>query len=345
MYKSDLISDTRFFLFGPSYISTAHTSYPDTAILTRLNQAIPKAYALAIEAGGRWKVMEDYVVSDIESGVSTYTLASSLPLYYLTRIEVNTGGVNGTYVKANIIQENNESQSISNTNTYKSNDIVIKGNEIIFLHTPTADSTDGIKIFYQPTSSTLTLQQATYSATVEEAVGKELTISNVKDEVDESAVCSSLVVTLSQNISDTLSVTNPSATSLLIKLADTDASKNTLNLIQTAIRALGATSNGIDFSVATCTGEEWLDVLGDTITEETDVFESDRRDIAFLPDNCAQFLSYWAAYDYCMSNNLTEKKKDSESLIALYSSYIRKYYVSKLKQNIRKMKPKYIRYN
>jgi len=53
MYKSDLISDTRFFLFGPSYISTAHTSYPDTAILTRLNQAIPKAYALAIEAGGR----------------------------------------------------------------------------------------------------------------------------------------------------------------------------------------------------------------------------------------------------------------------------------------------------
>ena len=65
--------------------------------------------------------------------------------------------------------------------------------------------------------------ECTYSHSREEAVDKELTISNVKDSKDESAVCASLIVTLEQNTSDTLEVTNPSATSLLIKLADTTA--------------------------------------------------------------------------------------------------------------------------
>lgn len=289
-------------------------------------------------------MIEDYITSDLESGISTYTLSSSLPLYYLNRIEINTGGTTGSYVKANIIQESNDNKSISNNSSYNENDIILRGNDIVFLNTPTSDSTNGIKIYYQPTSSTLTLQQCTYSAVVEEDTDKELTISNIKDSTDESAVCASLVVTLSQNDSDTLEVTNPSATSLLIKLADTTASKNTLNLIQEAIRLLDDTYH-IDFSTALCAGSSWLDVTGDTITEATDTFESDRRDIAFLPDECAQYVSSMAALDYCMANTLTEKKADAKSLVSLYAENIRKYYVARLQQNVRRIKPKYYRYN
>lgn len=344
MYKSDLIKDTKFFLFGSGYSDASHSSYSDAEILTRINQAIPKAFTIAIEAGKRWKLTEDYITSDIESGISTYTLSSSLPLYYLDRVEVNRGGTSGSYVKANIIQESNVNISIGTSGNYNENDIIIRGNDIVFLNTPTSDSTNGIKIYYQPTSSTLTLQQCTYSAVVEEAVDKELTISNVKDSTDESAVCASLIVTLEQNDSDTLEVTNPSATSLLIKLADTTASKNTLALIQTAIRTLDDTYD-IDFSTALCTGSSWLNVTGDTLTSDTDTFESDRRDIAFLPDNCAQYLSSMAALDYCMANTLTEKNKNATSLVTLYANNISKYYVARLQQNVRKMKPKYYRYN
>ena len=53
MYKSDLIKDTKFFLFGPNYSTTSHSSYSDAEILTRINQAIPKAFTIAIEAGKR----------------------------------------------------------------------------------------------------------------------------------------------------------------------------------------------------------------------------------------------------------------------------------------------------
>ena len=117
------------------------------------------------------------------------------------------------------------------------------------MNEPTQDVSGGLKIYFSKEKKPLSLQ-----ATVEEVANKTLTISGVIG-------TNGLIVTLSQNSSDVLSITNPSSTSLLIKLADTTTDHNTVALIQSGIRALGV-SNGMDFTEAFVEGNNWDDITG-----------------------------------------------------------------------------------
>lgn len=103
-------------------------------------------------------------------------------------------------------------------------------------------------------------------ATVEGKADDTLTV-----EVPGTAA-NGMEILLEQNDSDELSVTYTEGV-LTISLANSTASKNSVDNIQTAIRALGITE-GIDFSRSECTGSGWDagGQTGGTITTATDDF-------------------------------------------------------------------------
>jgi hypothetical protein len=97
---------------------------------------------------------------------------------------------------------------------------------------------------------------------------------------------------LEQNSGDTLAVSYASGV-LTIKLANSTTTKNTVALIQAAIRALAVTE-GIDFSGVDCTGTGWDDGNqdGGTITTGSDTFQAganiERKDPLYTPSGIAK---------------------------------------------------------
>lgn len=119
-------------------------------------------------------------------------------------------------------------------------------------------------VLYQGASETSNAATAAV-ATVEDTEDDFLIITSPR------GVGNAITVTISQAGGDTLAVTYTLATrTLAIALANSTGSKNTIALIQAAIRAL-LVHEGIDFSDWTATGAEWGSAqTGGTLTTPTD---------------------------------------------------------------------------
>ena len=119
--------------------------------------------------------------------------------------------------------------------------------------TATLDATEAVPIdtvLYQGSSETSNAATAS-EATVEGVAEDYLTVANPRGTTND------IIVTISQNGSDALSVTyTPSTRTLAIALANSTAASNNAAAIQAAIRAL-AQSGGVDFTDWTATGDGW----------------------------------------------------------------------------------------
>lgn len=119
--------------------------------------------------------------------------------------------------------------------------------------TATLDAVEAVPVdtvLYQG-SAEATNSATESAATVEDTADDFLEIANPRGTTND------IIVTISQNSSDALSVTyTPSTKTLAIALAKTTAASNNAAAIQTAIRAL-AQSGGVDFTDWTATGTGW----------------------------------------------------------------------------------------
>ena len=311
-----LRADTRF-LLG----KITSTEYSDLDLDRQLDKYYKKGIELALSASGEWEVSGEVATTGILTGQQEYSLATDTRLLTLKRIELNLTGGTNTWEKADIIDMINIDSALSNTSSYSDNQVRVYDNSIFLMTSPTADVSGGLKIYFSKEKKPLSL-----SATVEEVANKTLAIDSILG-------TNGLIVTLSQNTSDALEVTNPSSTSLLIKLADTTATKNTATLIQSALRALGE-SNGMDFTSAYAVGTTWTDILGATITTATDTFDvtdtSFGVDTADLPSAFQDYLTKGAAYEYSSAYGLTVKQNELLQMIMLLRTELQEHYANRL---------------
>lgn len=312
-----LRADTRFQLGN-----ITSSEYSDLNLDRQLDKYYKKAIEIALMASGEWEVSGEVATTGILSGQKEYVLSTDTRLLTLKRIEVNLTGETNDWQVANILDMSIIDNALSNTNSSLGGvDVRLYDNSIFFMTTPTQDVSGGLKIYFSKEKKPLSLQ-----ATVEEVANQTLTISGVIG-------TNGLIVTLSQNSSDALAITNPSSTSLLIKLADTTTDYNTVSLIQSAIRALGV-SNGMDFTEAFVEGNNWDDIDGATITSATDTFDiTDNEfgvDVPDLPTSVQDFLIKGAAYEYASSFGLTNKRNELIQLLQQLKEDIRVHYSNKL---------------
>ena len=312
-----LRSDTRFQL-GNITVS----EYSDLDLDRQIDKYYKKAIEIALKSSGQWEVSGEVATTDILSGQKEYVLSTDTRLLTLKRIEVNLTGGTNTWEKAEIIDMSQTEAPLSNSDSsFGKIQVRVYDNSIFFMDEPTEDIAGGIKIYYSKEKAPISLE-----ATVEEVANKTLTINGILG-------TDGLIVTLSQNTSDALSVTNPSSTSLLIKLADTTVDYNTVALIQAALRTLGE-SNTMDFSEAICTGNSWADITGATITTATDTFditdEEFGSDVPDLPTSVQDFLTKGAAYEYASSFGLTNKRNELIQLVEMLKVEIKEHYSNKL---------------
>lgn len=312
-----LRADTRFQLGD-----ITSSEYSDLNLDRQLDKYYKKAIEIALKNSGEWEVSGEVATTNILSGQKEYILSTDTRLLTLKRIEVNLTGETNDWQKANILDMSVIDSALSNTDTCSSDiDIRIYDNSIFFMSEPTTDVTGGLKIYFSKEKKPLSLE-----AKVEEVANKTLTINSILG-------TNGLIVTLSQNSSDELSITNPTSTSLLIKLADTTTDYNTVALIQSGIRALGV-SNGMDFTEAYVEGNNWSDIDGATITYATDTFditdEEFGTDVPDLPTSVQDYLVKGAAYEYASSFGLTTKQNELMQLLQLIKVDIQEHYSSKL---------------
>jgi hypothetical protein len=313
-----LRADTRFQLGN-----ITSTEYSDLNLDRQIDKYYKKAIEIALSSSGEWEVSGEIATTNIISGQQEYVLTTDTRLLTLKRIEINTAGGTNTWQTTKIIDMRNIERALSNDVTTFSNrpEVRLYDNSIFLMEKPTSSVTGGIKIYFSKEKKPLSLQ-----AVVEEDTNRTLTMSGILG-------TNGLVVTLSQNTTDVLSITNPSSTSLLIKLADTTDSKNTVALIQSGLRALGV-SNGMDFSNAFVEGNNWEDITGATITTATDTFDiTDTAlgvDVPDLPTSVQDYLVKGAVFEYASSFGLTNKRNESMELLQQLKSDIELHYSNKL---------------
>lgn len=314
MNLQNLRDDLRYTLGN---ISTTELS--NTIADRLLNEAYQRATAIKIRSSGTWKANGNEVTADIESGLQEYTLTTPIPLKNLLRVEINlTGDVNAWYLPE-VIDLRQVQYPLNNNNGVQNteNQIRLYDNSIFLMTVPTENVTDGIHIWYSAESADL---KERYKSTLQEAAGKYLYVENMPN-------ASGLTVTMSQNTSDALSVTNPSTTSLLIKLANTTASLNTEANIEAAIQALGV-SNGFNWADVTCSSTNWTSITGGTITTGTGAAALTGYDTPDLYTENQGYLVNYAAYKYCKSFNMTTRMatfkddylRDEENIKVAYTN-------------------------
>lgn len=293
MNLNDVRIDLRYALGN---ITTTELSNPEADRL--INTAYQRAISVAIRASGTWDVEGGIATTDLITGQQEYTLTTPVPLKTLSRVEINYTGEPDAWTLPEVVDFRQINYPLSNStqSVTLESQVRLYDNSIFLLNSPSEDIVGGLKIWYSSEAADL---KERFDCTVQEASGKYLTIGNIGN-------ATGLIVTLSQNTSDVLSVTNPSSTSLLIKLANTTATLNTVSLIEDAIQALG-TSNGINYYEVTCTGINWTSITGGTITTATDTAALTGYDTPNLYTENVSYLINYAAYLYCRAFRISDR--------------------------------------
>lgn len=306
MNYTELIEQVRLGLGNPSA-----SKYTDAQILTNLNKWQKIAGQTAIEANGQWEVDGEIATTDIIAGQKEYALTTDIPLMSLKRVEINLTGETNNWVVANIKDLRNMYNAISNAdNGYSEYELDVYSNSLFFTVEPSLTVINGLKIFYQ--KQAMDMRANEHSVTLEEAEGKIITINGL--DANKS-------IQLVQNTSDTLEIVSVGDL-LTIKLANTTPINNDIALIQAGVRTI--------FADATCSGDNWSDITGATITKGSMITEASVHNEPFLPESCQMYLVYGAIYDYAFGYGLDEKRTEAGLKLKEYDQKILDFYGQRL---------------
>lgn len=267
------------------------TEFSDANVVASLNDYQQKGIAKAITAGGQWEVNGDIASTNLVNGQTEYTLTTTVPLLTLKKIEVNFDGSTNGWQNVEIVDSINELEPYSNATYYgRTTQAEIFDNSVMFLTAPTANVTNGLKIWYSKEA-------------LDFANGEISTISINDDGANYVA-------------GDVLTI-GGAGTGATATVTTVDGSGQ--------ITALSLTTYGSGYAVATgvaCTG-------GSGTGAKVNVVTIDARE-PNLVEEVQTYLIHGACLDYCIQWDLTDKINRFEKLLEKDEAEIWRIYSNRL---------------